>query len=55
MGDRGAVMAKRDEEARVTDVFNNDFIESYIELKMADVYRLEMTPNPVEFEMYYLC
>ena len=35
------------------DVFNDDFIDSYIELKMADVQRFEMTPHPVEFEMYY--
>jgi len=35
------------------DVFNDDFIDSYIELKMQDVIRLEMTPHPVEFDMYY--
>jgi len=35
------------------DVFNDDFIDAYIELKMADVHRTEMTPHPVEFEMYY--
>jgi glutamine synthetase len=35
------------------DVFNNDFIDSYIELKMEDVMRVEMTPHPVEFDMYY--
>ena len=35
------------------DVFNDDFIDSYIELKMGDVYRFEMTPHPVEFDMYY--
>jgi glutamine synthetase len=35
------------------DVFNDDFIDSYIELKMADVQRFEMTPHPVEFDMYY--
>jgi glutamine synthetase len=35
------------------DVFNDDFIDSYIDLKMADVYRMEMTPHPVEFDMYY--
>ncbi|MCI4682525.1 type I glutamate--ammonia ligase [Rhodoblastus acidophilus] len=35
------------------DVFNDDFIDSYIELKMQDVYRMEMTPHPVEFDMYY--
>ena len=35
------------------DVFDNDFIDSYIELKMGDVIRFEMTPHPVEFDMYY--
>ena len=35
------------------DVFSKDQIESYIELKMEDVARWEMTPSPVEFEMYY--
>jgi glutamine synthetase len=35
------------------DVFTKDFIESYIELKFADVLRVDMTPHPVEFEMYY--
>jgi glutamine synthetase len=34
-------------------VFNDDFIESYIELKMSEVARFEMTPHPVEFDMYY--
>lgn len=35
------------------DVFSKDQIESYIELKMEDVARWEMTPSPVEFDMYY--
>ena len=35
------------------DVFSKDQIDSYIELKMADVARWEMTPSPVEFDMYY--
>jgi glutamine synthetase len=35
------------------DVFNDDFIDSYIELKMQDVMRVDMTPHPVEFDMYY--
>ncbi len=35
------------------DVFTNDQIDSYIELKMADVARWEMTPSPVEYDMYY--
>ena len=34
-------------------VFTDDFIESYIELKMQDVARFEMAPHPVEFTMYY--
>ncbi len=35
------------------DVFQKDFIEAYIDLKMTEVMRFEMTPHPVEFEMYY--
>ncbi|MCK0195576.1 type I glutamate--ammonia ligase [Ancylobacter sp. 6x-1] len=34
-------------------VFDDDFINAYIELKMTEVARFEMTPHPVEFEMYY--
>ena len=34
-------------------VFDEDFIESYIDLKMQDVIRFEHTPHPVEFDMYY--
>ena len=34
-------------------MFSKDQIESYIELKMHDVLRWEMTPSPVEFDMYY--
>ena len=36
-------------------VFNDDFIDSYIELKMTEVMRYEMTPHPIEFDMYYSC
>jgi glutamine synthetase len=35
------------------DVFTRDQIEAYIELKYEDVARWEMTPSPVEFDMYY--
>ncbi|WP_033919683.1 type I glutamate--ammonia ligase [Sphingomonas sp. 37zxx] len=35
------------------DVFSKDQIESYIELKYEDVARWEMTPSPVEYDMYY--
>src|SRR5256885_12861194 len=34
-------------------VFDDDFIDSYIELKMLEVIRFEHTPHPVEFDMYY--
>jgi glutamine synthetase len=34
-------------------VFDDDFIDSYIDLKMNEVIRFEHTPHPVEFEMYY--
>jgi len=35
------------------NVFSDDFIDSYIELKMHDVWAMEHTPHPVEFQMYY--
>ena len=38
---------------KVGDVFPDDFIDSWIELKMTEVMRFEMTPHPVEFDMYY--
>jgi len=34
-------------------VFDDDFLDSYIELKMSEIIRFEHTPHPVEFEMYY--
>jgi glutamine synthetase len=34
-------------------VFTDDFIDAYIELKMADVTRIRMTTHPIEFDMYY--
>jgi glutamine synthetase len=35
------------------DVFSDEMIDAYIELKMEDVIRFEHTPHPVEFDMYY--
>jgi len=35
------------------DVFSDDLIDAYIELKMENVSRLRMTTHPVEFDMYY--
>ncbi len=34
-------------------VFTEDFINSYVELKMQDVSRVRMVPHPLEFELYY--
>ena len=35
------------------DVFTNDFIDSYLTLKMEEVERFEMIPHPIEFDLYY--
>jgi glutamine synthetase len=35
------------------DVFTNDQIDAYIELKMEEVFAFEHTPHPIEFKMYY--
>ena len=37
----------------VVGVFDSDQIEAYIELKEEENDRYEMTPHPVEFDMYY--
>lgn len=36
-------------------VFSDEFIDSFITLKMEEVIRFEHTPHPVEFAMYYSC
>jgi glutamine synthetase len=38
---------------RAGDVFGDDLIDAYIELKNENVARLRMTTHPVEFDMYY--
>ena len=35
------------------DVFTNNMIDSYIDLKMDEVQRLRQSTHPCEFEMYY--
>lgn len=35
------------------DVFNDDQIDAYIELKMEESIKWETTPSPIEFKMYY--
>ncbi len=37
------------------DVFDDDQIDGYIDLKMEEVMNFELHPHPVEFEMYYKC
>ncbi|MEJ8574670.1 type I glutamate--ammonia ligase [Microbaculum marinum] len=34
-------------------VFSDDQIDAYIELKMDEVLAFEMTPHPIEFDLYY--
>ncbi len=36
-------------------VFSEDWISSYIDLKMEEVTKMRMTPHPIEFGMYYSC
>jgi glutamine synthetase len=38
---------------KMGDVFTDDLIDAYIDLKMQNVTRLRMTTHPVEFDMYY--
>lgn len=35
------------------DVFSNDFIDTYIAIKLGEEERINTTTHPVEFEMYY--
>jgi glutamine synthetase len=35
------------------DVFSDEQINAYIDLRMEEVERFEISPHPVEFEMYY--
>ena len=48
-------MDKDREYLKKGGVFTDDMLDAYIELKMAEVERTEMTPHPVEFDMYYSC
>ncbi|RME63035.1 MAG: type I glutamate--ammonia ligase [Alphaproteobacteria bacterium] len=35
------------------DVFNDDQINAYMDLKWEEVHKIELTPHPVEFDLYY--
>ena len=34
-------------------VFSDDLIDGYLELKWEEVYAMEHSPHPIEFQMYY--
>jgi glutamine synthetase len=48
----GAVSADRD-FLKAGGVFDDDQIDSYVALKWEENMRYEMTPHPVEYDMYY--
>ena len=35
------------------NVFTDDQIDAYIELKLQEIHNFEHTPHPIEFQMYY--
>ncbi|MCY3875503.1 MAG: type I glutamate--ammonia ligase [Rhodobacteraceae bacterium] len=37
------------------DVFTENQLAGYMDLKWEEIYKFEHTPHPVEFEMYYSC
>ncbi len=46
-------LSKDREFLKKGDVFSDDLIDSYIDLKMNEVRTWEMAPHPIEFKMYY--
>ena len=44
---------KRRDFLKKGDVLTDDQIEGYMELKWEEVYDLEHSPHPVEFQNYY--
>ena len=52
---REALIALGNDRAFLTrgDVFSDDQIDAYIELKWEEQMRWETTPSPVEYDMYY--
>jgi glutamine synthetase len=48
----GALDADR-EFLKKGDVFSDELIDGYLELKWEEIYKFEHTPHPVEFMMYY--
>ena len=38
---------------KVGGVFTDDLIDAYLELRWQEVYAMEHSPHPVEFDLYY--
>ena len=55
LGWQQALNALDEDRAFLTagDVFSDDLLDAYIDLKTENVTRLRMTTHPVEFDMYY--
>jgi glutamine synthetase len=52
--DQALEALSQDREFLLTgDVFNNDMIDAYIDLKMEEVTRMRMSTHPAELDMYY--
>ena len=50
----GAGFARRDRDfLKKGDVFSDDLIDGYLELKREEQTAFLMAPHPIEFEMYY--
>lgn len=54
---REALDALKEDHAFLLEggVFTEETIQAYIDLKMEEVYRVEHTTHPAEFDMYYSC
>ena len=50
---KGDTVSTIGEERRNNPRLQVPSVDAYIELKMVEVMRFEMTPHPVEFDMYY--
>ena len=52
---REALLALHSDRAFLTkgDVFSDDQIDAYMELRWEEQLRWETTPSPVEYDMYY--
>ena len=52
---REAINALQNDRAflKKGDVFSDEQLDAYIDLKMEELLKWETTPSPIEFKMYY--